>query len=272
METSAKVNTLISLDIALAAPATQAQRRGYDGPPMGNMNRNDARQKPDRRNGDYGPEHGRTDFRERGSNKQRGPHGPGGKHDGWGGLVSLTTVSGTVGHLTANDESILDGFTLTTSTGTTTVKFPSHLGQQVQKAIKPGSAISVTGFEDSRHGNGPIFRMNSLTAGKTTVQDTPPTRPSTPQDPPAFVTATGKIADYRFDRGGRVNGFILEDKTVVNVPAHVAYQLTNLAKKGGTITVQGYPQTLREGQVQLEKVTMLRASVVTINGQQYLVR
>ncbi|GAB3774784.1 hypothetical protein GCM10028818_18030 [Spirosoma horti] len=146
------------------------------------------------------------------------------------------------------------------------------MGTQVQKAIKAGSTVSVTGYSETTPSGETRFRMNSLTAGKTTVFDSPPVRPATLPDAPALTTATGKIADYRLDRGGRVNGLVLDDKTVVSIPSHVAYQLTDLAKKGSTITVQGYPKTIRDGQVQLEKVNVLRASVLTINGQQYLVR
>ena len=193
---------------------------------------------------------------------------------GRGGLTSLTTVSGTVGQWTGNDDMILDGFTLTgsSSTSATTVKFPAHLGQQIQKAVKPGSSVSVTGYTNKGRDGESRFNMTSLTAGKTTVFDTPAVRPAPPTDAPAMVTETGKIADYRLDRGGRVNGLVLDNKTVIQVPPHVVAQLTTLATKGVAITVQGYPKILRDGQVQLTKTNILRASVLTINGQQYLVR
>jgi hypothetical protein len=187
-------------------------------------------------------------------------------------LISLTTVSGTVGQLTGNDDAIFDGFTLNTGSGTaTTVKFPPHLGQEIQKAVKPGATVSVTGYSETTHRGETRFRMNSLAAGKTTVQDAPPAI-QTPRTAETLTTVTGKISDYRFDPSGRINGLVLDDKTIVRIPGHVAYQLTNLATKGTAITVQGYPRTLREGQVQLEKVNIVRASVLTINGQQYLVR
>lgn len=198
------------------------------------------------------------------------------------GLTSLTTLSGTVGEWTSNDDYILDGFTLSASAGQagsapTTVKFPPHLGQQVQKAIKPGSAVSVTGYAENTPQGESRFRLVSLTAGKTTVADAPRTGGSKPRrnqtdDTPALVTATGKIADYQISRNGRVSGLILDNKTIVRVPPHVAGQLSNLATKGQTITVQGYPKEVRDGQVQLQKTQILRASVLTINGQQYLVR
>lgn len=196
------------------------------------------------------------------------PHGPLGRANG---LISLTTVSGTVGQLTGNDDAIFDGFTLNSGSGTTTVKFPPHLGQEIQKAVKPGTTVSVTGYSDAAPGGETPFRMNSLTVGKTTIQNAPPaiqtTRPAE-----TLTTVNGKITDYRFDRSGRVNGLVLDDKTIIRIPGHAAYQLTNLATKGTAITVQGYPRTLREGQVQLEKLNIIRASVLTINGQQYLVR
>ncbi|NID08705.1 hypothetical protein [Fibrivirga algicola] len=193
--------------------------------------------------------------------------GPGGREHG---LLSLTTVTGTVGELTGNDDYILNGFTLT-GTKPMAVQFPPHLGKQVQQAIKTGSSVSVTGFSDTRPDGETSFHMTSLTAGKTTVTDGPPTAPPTPVTP-VMTTTTGKITDYKLDRSGRVNGLVINDNNIVHVPPHIAYQLTNLAKKGTEITVQGYTRTLGEGQVQLQKANILRASVLTINGQQYLVR
>lgn len=268
METNTKLIATVALALALASPFTHAQSstgstvaqnapaaEGPDGPPPGGPGRRHGRPEPGSDRADRGPE-----------------QGPGRGHRA-GGLTSLTTVSGTVGQLTANDDFILDGFTLNAGSGSaTTVKFPAHLGTQVQKAIKAGSTVSVTGYSEKTPDGATRFRMNSLTAGKTTVVDSPPVRPAATPDVPSLTTATGKIADYRLDRGGRVNGLVLDDKTVISLPSRVASQLTDLAKKGSSITVQGYPKTLRDGQVQLEKVNVLRASVLTINGQQYLVR
>ncbi|WP_461066147.1 hypothetical protein [Spirosoma horti] len=273
METNSRLIATVALALALASPFAHAQ--SPDGPPV-------AQNQP----GGNGPEGSPPDGpRPGGPGRRPGRPGPGldrndrgrdqgpERRDRTSGLTSLTTVSGTVGQLIGNDDFILDGFTLNAGSGSaTTVKFPPHLGTQVQKAIKAGSTVSVTGYSETTPSGETRFRMNSLTAGKTTVFDSPPVRPATLPDAPALTTATGKIADYRLDRGGRVNGLVLDDKTVVSIPSHVAYQLTDLAKKGSTITVQGYPKTIRDGQVQLEKVNVLRASVLTINGQQYLVR
>ncbi|MEZ0542072.1 hypothetical protein [Fibrella arboris] len=193
--------------------------------------------------------------------------GPNGRETG---LLPLTTVTGSVGELTGNDDYILNGFTLTGGSKPMTVQFAPHLGKQVQQTIKAGSSVSVTGFADTRPDGESRFHMTSLTAGKTTITDAPPATPPAPVAP-VMSTITGKITDYKLDRSGRVNGLVINDN-LVHVPPHIAYQLTNLAKKGTDITVQGYTRTLGEGQVQLQKANILRASVLTINGQQYLVR
>jgi hypothetical protein len=208
------------------------------------------------------------------ADRGRGPKGGKHGHGQFGhGLTSLSTVTGTVGKLVSNDDMIFDGFMLNAGAATpTTVKFPPHLGEQIQKAVKTGSTVSVTGYADGAPQGETRFRLVSLTSGKTTVFDAPPARPTTPPAAPTLTTTTGKITDYRLDKQGRVTGLVLSDNTVVKIPSHVAYQLTNLATKGAAITVQGYAKPLREGQVQLEKTNILRASVLTINGQQYLVR
>jgi hypothetical protein len=98
-----------------------------------------------------------------GMERPGGPGGPGRGHlrgerldnhrglrGGNRGLTALTTVTGTIGQLTGNDDYILNGFTLKTASGSlTTVKFPAHLGQSVQQAVKPGNTVSVTGFTDT---------------------------------------------------------------------------------------------------------------------------
>lgn len=264
METNTKLIATVALALALASPLVHAQ--SPDGPPV-------AQNQPGG-DGPVGPPPGGPGRRpgRPGPGANRNEQGPGGNRQ-MSGLTSLTTVSGTVGQLTGNDDFILDGFTLNAGSGSaTTVKFPPHLGSQVQKAIKAGSTVSVTGYSETTPTGEKRFRMNSLTAGKTTVLDSPPVPPATTPNAPTLTTTTGKIADYRLDRGGRVNGLVLDDKTVISIPSNVASQLADLAKKGSTITVQGYPKTIRDGQVQLEKVNVLRASVLTINGQQYLVR
>lgn len=187
------------------------------------------------------------------------------------GMVALTTMSGTIQQFTANDESVLDGLTLNTGSKTVAVQFPAHLGQAIQAAGKSGSKVTVTGSSDTTPEGQSVFRLVSLTNGQTVVTDTPPAIPAA-LPTPTPITVKGKVVDYQIDRQGQVNGIRLSDQTLVRVPPHVATQLTTLAPKGSTISVEGYVHPIGEGQVRLQKQTIVEASQITVNGQSFLVR
>lgn len=187
------------------------------------------------------------------------------------GMVALTTLSGTIQQFTANDESVLDGFTLNTGSNTVAVQFPAHLGQAIQAAGKSGSKVTVTGSTDTTPEGTAVFRLVSLTSGQSVVTDTPPAAPAA-LPTPTPITVKGKVADYQINRQGQVSGLRLSDQTLVRVPPHVAAQLTTLAPKESTVSVTGYVQPVGEGQVRLQKQTIVEASQITVNGQSFLVR
>lgn len=187
------------------------------------------------------------------------------------GMVALTSLSGTVQQFTANDESVLDGFTLNTGSKTVSVQFPAHLGQAIQAAGKSGSKVTVTGLSDVTPEGVAVFRLVSLTNGQTVVTDTPPAAPAVLPTPTPIVVK-GKVVDYQLDRQGQVNGLRLSDQTLVRVPPHVAAQLMTIAPKESTITVDGFVHPTGEGQVRLTKQTIIEASTITANGQSFLVR
>ncbi|CCH00228.1 hypothetical protein FAES_2219 [Fibrella aestuarina BUZ 2] len=186
-------------------------------------------------------------------------------------IMSLTTLSGTVGQLTANEDGILNGFTLNTNATPQPVRFSTHLGQQVEAAIKAGSRVTVMGYNKVSPQGETLFQLVKLDAGKTQLVDAPPAIPQPPTTP-SRQTISGKVTDFQLDREGRANGLVLTDGTVVKMPPHVAGQLTTLAPKGSTVTVDGYAQPLGDGQVQLQKHTIVRASVLTVGGQSYLIQ
>lgn len=187
------------------------------------------------------------------------------------GLTPLTILSGTVQQLTGNDDGVLDGFTLKTSAATVAVQFPPHLGQSVHAAVKPGSQVSVSGFSEPTPAGQPVFRLTQLTAGKTVIMETPPAAPAV-LPTPTLTTLKGSVADYQLDREGRANGLILSDQTLVKVPPHLAGQLVSMVPKGSTVAIDGYVQPAAEGQFMLQKRTIIQPTVVTVNGQSFLVR
>ncbi|WP_420152701.1 hypothetical protein [Siphonobacter sp.] len=187
------------------------------------------------------------------------------------GLVALTTLSGTVQDFTANDESVLDGFTFNTEGKKVAVQFPPHLGQAIQAASKSGRQVTITGSSELTPEGQSMFRLVSLTSGQTVVTDTPPAAPATP---PTLTPTTfkGKVLDYQLNKQGQVNGLRLSDQTLVRVPPHLAAQVIAVAPKESTVSVEGYVQPTGEGQVRLQKQQVIEASVLTVNGKSFLLR
>ena len=189
------------------------------------------------------------------------------------GMISLTTLSGTVQKFTANDEFILNGFTLQTGAKTIIVQFPSHLGQAIQKASKLNDEVTVTGVSDITPEGEAIFRMVGLTNGKNVVTDGPPSSsPVLAIVSPTPITAKGKVVDYLLNKQGQVNGLLLSDQTLVKVPPHAVGQLITIAPKETNISVEGYVRPVGEGQVRLQQQTIVEASLITVNGQSFWVR
>ena len=186
-------------------------------------------------------------------------------------LVALTIVSGTVQQLLANDDDILDGFILKTDSATIAIHFPPHLGQSIQPVAKPGTSVNVTGFTETGPDGQPHFQLAQLTTEKSVISDTPPAQSIT-QAAPMQTTLKGKVVDYRSDNEGRTNGLILTDQTLVRIPLLLAGQLTQMMPKGSTIAVTGYVQQPAQGHIRIHTHTIMQASVLTINGQSYLIR
>jgi hypothetical protein len=187
-----------------------------------------------------------------------------------GQLIVLATITGNIEKYTTNDDFIVDGFTLNAST-TLQVKFPAHLAAQIMNVAKEGSAVTVTGFQDTDPEGVIVFHLNTITAGGKTITDTPPPAPPTPRVE-EVITISGKVTAYSTDRALRNNGLILDNGVIVHFPPHMAEQVTAVAPVGSNVTVQGGKRTLPDGVVQLKKTTVLEAKVLTAGGKQYLIR
>lgn len=187
------------------------------------------------------------------------------------GILALTTLSGTIEQFTANDESVLNGFTLNTGSKTVAIQFPPRMGQTIQTANKAGNKVTVTGSSDNTPDGQTIFRLVSLTSGQTVVTDTPSAAPAT-LPTPTPIRVKGKVVDYQLDRQGQVNGLRLSDQTLVRVAPHAGAQLMTIAPKESTISVEGYVRPAGAGEVRLSKQTVVEATQLTVNGQSFLVR
>jgi hypothetical protein len=211
-------------------------------------------------------------------NAQAPPPGPGARPPGPGAaLQPVSAFQGRVTGLSANDDYIYDGFYLQTAQDSMLVKFPGHLGTQITSLVKAGSMVTVNGTLEYPPFGGKEIRMLSLTANGQTVYDTPPTPPTAPAAPPAapadnFVNGNGKVVGTELDREGRMNGLLLDNKTVLRIPPGIAAQLAGLAKNGAQVGYSGMQKMPQTGEVAAGDTKIVHCNTISINGQQFLVR
>ncbi|MBO0358439.1 OB-fold nucleic acid binding domain-containing protein [Hymenobacter sp. BT186] len=207
----------------------------------------------------------------RGLSMGPGPGQPG-KPGPKGGVQALTTLTGTLtDYSAANDDQVYDAFTLKTSTGTETVRFPRHLGQPLMAAAKAGSAVSISGFRDTNPEGQMAFHLVNLTAGGQTISNQRPTPPTTPPTEQS-ATVKGTVSSLRQDPKGRTQALILNDGTVLRLPPPAAEQLSEKLKVGTTVAATGTLHTLRPGEVTARPVRVVRAETLTLDGVQFLVQ
>ncbi|WP_210520342.1 hypothetical protein [Hymenobacter terricola] len=200
-----------------------------------------------------------------------GPGRPDGPRKGRGHVQALTDFSGTLTAFTAdNEDKLYDGFSLKTSTGTETVRFPRHLAQSLMAAAKAGSTVTVTGFRDSRPGGTSALHLVSLTAGGQTVHDQRPARPTTPPTEEA-TTVRGTVRSLSQDPRGRTSGVVVSDGTLLHLPPAAAEQLAEKLKAGATVAATGTLRTVHPGEVAAQPVRSLRVETITLDGVQFLV-
>jgi len=201
-----------------------------------------------------------------------GPGRPDGHGPRKGGAQALTDFSGTLTDYTAaNDDQVYDAFTLKTSTGTETVRFPRHLAQALMAAAKAGSQVTVSGFRDTDPEGRAALHLVSLTAGGQTVRDTPPVRPTTPPTEEA-TTVRGTVQRLAQDPKGRTNALVMSDGTIVRLSPNAAEQLAEKLKVGATVAATGALRAAAPGEVAAKPVRVVRAQTITLDGVQFLVQ
>jgi hypothetical protein len=212
----------------------------------------------------------------------RGPHGPDGRgprgeHGPKGaGVQALTDLRGTITTYVANnDEQVYDAFVLRPESGAVdTVRFPRHLGQQLQAAAKAGSSVTISGFRSAGPDGRGRFHFVSLTSGSQTINDTPPARPTTPPTQEA-ATAKGTIKELRRDPKGKIRGMVLSDQTVVQLPPHAVEQLSDKLTVGATVEATGNLRPTQAGEARVAGTTAPRVvhpQTLALGGVKYLVR
>ena len=214
----------------------------------------------------------------------RGPHGPDGpgpkeggpKGEHGGRVQALSDLRGTLtSYVASNDEQVYDAFVLRPESGAVdTVRFPRHLGQQLQAAAKAGSTVTVSGFRSAGPDGRSRFHFVSLSSGSQTISNTPPARPTTPPTEET-TTAKGTIKELRRDSKGKIRGLVLSDQTVVQLPPHAVEQLSDKLTVGATVEATGNLRAAQPGEARVAGTTAPRVvhpQTLALGGVKYLVR
>ena len=183
-------------------------------------------------------------------------------------LREITTITGTVSKMTANDDFVYDGFYLTSNGESVLVKFPPHLGSQITALAKQGGQVSIKGFADVAPNGEKSFRMNSITAGGKTVEDTPPAVAQTPPQEVA-VTQSGTITELQKNKEGDAVVGIFVDNTILKMPPHVYQQLGQSLVKGAKVSFTGFQKPANSGEVAEKKFNIVHARTISVNGKEY---
>lgn len=183
-------------------------------------------------------------------------------------LKEITTISGTVSKMTANDDFVYDGFYINSNGESVLIKFPPHLGSQITALSKQGNQISIKGFEDVAPNGEKSFRMKSVTASGKTVEDTPPAIPQAPIQE-VSVAESATITDLQKNKEGDAVVGIFVDNTIVKMPPHIYQQLGQALVKGAKISFTGFKKPDNSGEVAEKKFNIVRARTISVNGKEY---
>ena len=209
----------------------------------------------------------------RGENRNREENRDGGRKGHQGrftrqeqGIQQVTTFTGKITNKLSNNDFMFDAFELEANGQTYFVKFPKQLGQQIQSM---GNNVTVKGVTNSNREGQQDIRFVSIESGNKVVYNTKPARKIESQEE-KFINSKGKVSDFRINKRGEVDGLIVNSNTVVNVPKKALTQLYSMIQKGNEISYTGYIKGTKDGEVQLEKYTIVKPTTITVNGIEYL--
>lgn len=165
---------------------------------------------------------------------------------------SRPVVEGIVVQYLMNHFGEVDGLLLNDGTQ---VHFPPHMAKGLVGTVKPDDSVSIQGY---RSFDGPVVRAYTITNSQTglSVSEREPGLLDRPIIPPSVRDLSlverhveGFVRVLLYGPRGEVNGAVLEDRSIVRVPPHAAYQVASLLQAGQAISAVGYGTENEYGRV-----------------------
>ena len=186
-------------------------------------------------------------------------------------LQQVMAFSGLLVSWTNNEDYLYDGFYLQTVNYKYLVKFPPNKANQLMMAIKTDSIITVRGVEKVYPYTEKEIKLVAIIVGGKNIYDSILVGKTLPPIE-EFYQGQAKIKKLQKDKKRKINGFILDNNTVLRMPAHVAKDLTRVAEIGTKVSYTGIRKGLHFGEVAAINDTIIHCKTITINKIQYLTK
>lgn len=171
--------------------------------------------------------------------------------------TELKIVVGKVVSYLRNDHDDVDGLELA---GEKLVHFPPHIGKTVIEFVSEGDEVRALGRDKTLKDGREMLEIVTLECNGRAIAHLPsPPKPHGPEhrgpehQAHETMSVTGAIADFHVNKGGDVDGFILNDdaKTEVKFPPHMGDDVQAKVAKGDHVTVVGDRHETPHGDVHL---------------------
>lgn len=173
--------------------------------------------------------------------------------------AGTTIVTGRVQQWLLNPNGEADGLLLSNGTQ---VAFAPHLSAAVMQMLQPGDTVQVSGW---RAPNVPVVRALALVANGRSVTDQPPPPPGMAppplREPGALtaMTAGGRVERLLYTDRGDIHGVVLDDRTIVRFPPHIAAVYDAQLRPGAPLHARGWGTRSAQGTV-LEATSLGRSA------------
>lgn len=157
---------------------------------------------------------------------------------------------GVVRRFRTNRHQDIDGLLLDDGTD---VRFPPHVGHQIETCISIGDTITIDGETKTKPRGEVVFEARRIQWLDQTIEIHPPgpDQAKTTQHTDQAMNAHGKLVQFHWNRHGELDGFRLDDETEVKFPPHLAHSLEASINVGATVLVQGRRHVTPKGDVHL---------------------
>ena len=165
---------------------------------------------------------------------------------------TYTTVSGTISQFNYDRDAEVEGFLLSNNT---LVHLPPREAAHIELTVRKGDSVQITGFSQTSPAGLQSIEAQSIddrTSGKKLTVPQPGAA--------APYSASGRIQQLNYGADGAINGFLLNNGVLANVPPFGAANPSSI-RVGTQVAYSGYARNTMSGRTAVDVQTL------SVNGQ-----